>query len=106
MCNAISGGYFVTAAQSLFANRMLSTLAKTAPDIDAAKVLATGASEIQRVFTGADRAAVLNAYMVGMKDVFAFSLAGAAFTVLISLIIPFGKLPSHDVKKAEEATVA
>ncbi|KAJ7871737.1 putative MFS transporter [Mycena leptocephala] len=102
MCNAVSGAYFVTAAQSIFANRLLRTLANTAPNIDAAKVLATGASEIQRVFRGDELAAVVNAYMVGIKDIFAFSVAGAAFTVLISLVIPFEKLPSQDTKKTEE----
>ena len=102
MCNAISGAYFVTAAQSIFANRLLQKLANTAPNIDAAKVLATGASEIQRVFSGGDLAAVLDAYMVGIKDVFAFSLAGAAFTVVLAFVIPFKKLPSHDNKKTQE----
>jgi hypothetical protein len=102
VCNSISGAYFVTAAQFIFANRLLQTLASAAPKIDAAKVLATGASEIHRVFSGGDLAAVLDAYMVGIKDVFAFSLAGAAFTVLLALVIPFKKLPSHDNKKTEE----
>ena len=105
MCNSISGAYFVTAAQSVFANRLLQTLAGTAPNIDAAKVLATGASEIQRVLSGGDLAAVLDAYMVGIKDVFAFSLAGAAFTVLVALVIPFKKLPSQNNKKTEEKEV-
>jgi hypothetical protein len=101
VCNSISGAYFVTAAQSIFANRLLQTLASTAPNIDAARVLATGASEIQRVFSGEELAAVLNAYMVGIKDVFAFSLAGAAFTVVVALVIPFKKLPAHDKTKTE-----
>ncbi|KAJ7241353.1 putative MFS transporter [Mycena haematopus] len=92
MCNSISGAYFVTAAQSVFANRLLHTLAYAAPDIDASKVLATGASDIRSVFSGEELAAVLSAYTVGIKDVFAISLAGAAFTVLIALAIPSKKL--------------
>ncbi|GAQ11442.1 putative HC-toxin efflux carrier TOXA [Aspergillus lentulus] len=93
MCNSISGAYFVTAAQSIFANYMLKELASNAPNIDTVRVLTTGASEISHVFQGADLAAVHKAYMVGIKDVIAFSLAGAAFTVLLSLAIPFKKLP-------------
>ncbi|KAJ7895197.1 putative MFS transporter [Mycena olivaceomarginata] len=96
MCNSISGAYFVTAAQSLFANRMLKSLAASELNIDAATVLATGASELQRVFSGDELAAVLSAYMTGMKGVFAFSLAGTAFTVLLALLIPFKRLPAHD----------
>lgn len=106
MCNSISGAYFVTAAQSLFANRLLHTLANTAPNINAASVLATGATDIHRVFAGPDLAAVLHAYMVGIKDVFAFSMAGAAFTAVWSLVIPFKRLPSDDDKKREEMLAA
>lgn len=67
------------------------------------KVLATGASEIQQVFKGQDLTDVLAAYMVGIKEVFAFSLAGAAFTVLVAFVIPFKKLPSQDSKAENRA---
>ncbi|KAK8081286.1 MFS general substrate transporter [Apiospora saccharicola] len=52
MCDSISGAYFVAAAQGLFSNRLLETLAVIAPSIDPAKVLITGATEIQDVFAG------------------------------------------------------
>jgi hypothetical protein len=90
--NALSGAYFVTAAQSLFSNRLLEELATSAPNVDAVRVLATGATQIREVFTGVDLEAVIRVYMVGIKDVFLFSLAGAAFTVLLALLIPFKKL--------------
>ena len=102
MCNSISGAYFVTAAQSIFANRLLQRLASSAPNIDAAMVLATGATDIHRVFSGEDLVAVLEAYMSGIKDVFAFSMAGAAVTAVIALVIPFKKVPSNESRKTEE----
>ncbi|KAJ7805036.1 hypothetical protein B0H13DRAFT_2387984 [Mycena leptocephala] len=102
MCNAVSGAYFVTAAQSLFANRLLQRFTNSSPNIDATKVLTTGASEIQRVFSGEELAAVVSAYMPGIKDIFAFSVAGAALTVLISLVIPSEKLASLDTNKIDE----
>lgn len=102
VCQAGSGAYFLVAAQSLFANRMLRTLKATAPNVDTVQVLNTGASDIHHVFSGGDLAAVVGAYMVGIKDVFAFALAGSACAVLIALAIPFKKLPSHDSKKTEE----
>ena len=56
----------------------------------------TDASEIRRVFREQDLAFVLDAYVAGIKDVFAFSLAGGALTVvLLAFVIPFNKLPSH-----------
>lgn len=85
---------------------MLRTLSTTAPNIDTVKVINTGASDIQHVFEGRDLAAVLGAYMVGIKSVFAFSLAGSVFTVIIALVIPFKKLPDYDSKKSEEKVAA
>ena len=90
------------AAQCLFANLLLQTLKKTAPHIDAIQVINTGASEIQHVFKGGDLAAVLDAYMIGIKDVFVFALAGAAFAALVALVIPFKKLPDHGNKATAE----
>jgi hypothetical protein len=98
---AISGTYFILIAGSLFANRMLDTLRVSYPALNAGQVISTGASEIQHVFTGEDLAAVLDAYMVGIKAVFAFSLATCALTVLIALVIPFRRLHDHAAEKKE-----
>ncbi|KAL4895642.1 major facilitator superfamily domain-containing protein [Aspergillus ambiguus] len=95
MCQTLSGAYFVAFAQSLFANRMLQTIFSRAAHLDPALVLGTGASELQDVFSGDDLSEVIAAYMVGIKDVFAFSLACSAFAVLLSLIIPLKRLPDH-----------
>ena len=102
VCQSSSGAYFIVVAQSLFANRMLQTIEATAPNLDASQVLGTGASDIRHVFSGRDLTAVLGAYMVGIKDVFAFALAGSALAVLVAFVIPFQKLPDHGSKKTEE----
>jgi hypothetical protein len=99
---AISGTYFILIAGSLFANRMLHTLTRSYPAINAGQVINTGASEIQHVFQGEDLAAVLDAYMVGIKAVFAFSLATSALTVLIAMVVPFCKLRDHAAEKTED----
>ncbi|KAI5861394.1 putative MFS transporter [Durotheca rogersii] len=106
MCQSISGAYFITVAQSLFANRMLQTLAVSSPQIDVVKVLNTGASELRHVFRGDDLAAVVDAYMVGIKDVFAAAMVCSAAAALIALVIPFKKLPDHgDERTEKEAAV-
>ena len=103
---ALSGSavYFIVVAQSLFANRLLQTIVATAPNLNPELVLGTGASDLNNVFSGGDLTAVLNAYMVGIKDVFASSLAASAFSVLLALAIPFKKLPDHVNRKTEEQT--
>lgn len=105
MCQSLSGAYFVTVAQTLFANCMLDALRKFGPNLDPLQVINTGASEIHHVYKGSDFNAVLEAYMVGIKDVFAFALAGSAAAVLLSFLIPFTKLPDHDAKKTGEVKV-
>lgn len=102
--NSLSGGYFVTAAQSLFTNRLLDSLSTTAPSINSGLVLATGATELHRVFSGEDLTAILSSYMVGIKDVFAWSMAGAAFTAVLALVVPFKKMPPvEDVSDKEKS---
>jgi MFS transporter, DHA2 family, glioxin efflux transporter len=101
VCQSISGGYFIVMAQSLFANRMLQTLRSIAPDIDALKVLNTGASSIQTVFQGEEQSAVIVAYMSGIKAVFACAMASSAFAAVLSLAIPIEKLPDPVSKKTE-----
>lgn len=98
----MSGTYFVIVAQALFANRLLQTLKKSNSNIDTATALGTGASQIQYIFQGSELTAVTNAYMVEIKDVFAFGLAGAVAAVLLALIIPLEQLPDHEIKKVEE----
>ncbi len=102
-----SAAYFIVVAQSIFANRMLQTLQTTAPNLDTAQVLGTGASDIHNVYRDEDLAAVLGAYMAGIKDVFACALAGSVLAVLLALAIPLQKLPSHDSNiKMEEKEAA
>jgi hypothetical protein len=99
-----SGAYFIVVAQSIFANSMVKRIRHIAPHLDPLRVLGTGASEIRDVFKGSDRTAVLDAYLSGLKDVFACALAASACAVLVSLMIPFQRLPAHDSKSAEESS--
>lgn len=93
-------------AQSIFANRLLQTISTTAPGLNATQVLGTGTSDIHNVFRGGDLDAVLRAYMVGIKDVFACALAGSALAALVALVIPSNRLPSHGSKEVEENVIA
>ncbi|CAM1504942.1 Fc.00g025330.m01.CDS01 [Cosmosporella sp. VM-42] len=90
------GGAFSTAAgQSAFVNRLLATLPKTAPGVNPGLILATGASELHRVFSPEVLPGVLEAYMDGLKAAFAVAVAFCGIAFLCSLAIPFRKLPTH-----------
>ncbi|KAJ8130857.1 hypothetical protein O1611_g2770 [Lasiodiplodia mahajangana] len=89
---------------SIFSNQLLDALPRLAPTVDAAAVLATGAGDIRHVFAGEVLDGVLKSYMVGLKAVFAFSLATAAFSVLVSLLAPMKKLPA--VKTQQQSVIS
>jgi hypothetical protein len=104
MTQSGSAAYFIVVAQAIFANRMLDTIRSNAAHLNPLQVLGTGASEITRVYRGEDLAAVLDAYMVGIKDVFTCVLAGASLAVLLTALVPLRRLPKHD--KNESAAAA
>lgn len=84
---------------------MLNYVVRVAPNLDRQTVLTTGVSEIRQVFAGEDLVSVIHGYMIGIKSVFALAVAGTASSVMVSLLIPFKKLPSHEDKKKEDAKV-
>lgn len=96
----VGGSFTLAASQSAFNNRLISTLASTAPNISPETVLMTGATQIREAFTSAQVPAVVAAYMEGLKAVFAISMGtfGAAF--LIALCAGWKKLYAQDLKTA------
>jgi len=82
--NALSGACFVTAAQFLFSARLLEELARSSPNVDAAKVVA---NQVRDILAGVDLEKVMSVFMVEIRTSF-FFLAGAGFTVLLVLLTP------------------
>lgn len=73
----------VSAAQSVFQNQLVRTLLRTDPNIDAALVLATGATDIRASFNAKDLVSINIAYMAGLRRAFAIGIAmGGAATVV------------------------
>ena len=81
----MGGAVFVSAAQSVFSNRLLQALSIDAPGIGPEKVLATGASELRDSFSTAELPGLLNSYMEGLRGAFALGIALAVAAVVMSL---------------------
>lgn len=96
----IGGSFTLSAAQSAFNNKLISTLSSTAPGVNPALVLVTGATEIRDVFTPAQVPGIVAAYMQGLKTVFAICTGtfGAAF--LVSLCSSWKRLHLEELEKA------
>ncbi|KAI1616462.1 major facilitator superfamily domain-containing protein [Exophiala viscosa] len=94
----LGGSFTITAAQSAFNNKMIAKLAATAPDINPATVLATGASQIREAFTASQVPLVVEAYMTGLKVVFAIAIATFGMAFLLGCGAGMKKLHVENLK--------
>ena len=96
----ISGVLGVSAAESIFTNRLLATLALDTPTVTRDRILNTGASNLRMAFGPEQLPGVLVAYEAGLKDVWiaAIALCGLAFCV--SLFVPVQSIKEKE--KSEE----
>ena len=81
----IGGAFFVQAGHSAFGNQLLKLLPSTSPNVDPAKVLATGASGLRSAFGEADLPGILVAYMGGLRVAYALSIALAGVAAIVGL---------------------
>jgi hypothetical protein len=89
------GSFFVSAGQSAFENRLIGSLAKNAPSVDPALVIATGATDIRTVFSGAEQAGVIQSYLDGLHYTFILIivLAGLSFVAVTAAVLLLEKGP-------------
>ncbi|EJU00959.1 hypothetical protein DACRYDRAFT_33669, partial [Dacryopinax primogenitus] len=83
----IGGAFFISAAQAIFANRLLAVLPSSAPSIDPALVLAIRASELRNVFPQEVLPGILRVYMDGLKAAFAFAIPLLGLAALLSIFV-------------------
>lgn len=65
-----------------------------------------GATGLRDTFSGKQLNLVLEAYMVGVKNVFLFAIAAAAASFLVALLIPPTRLPAPEEKKLNDTEAA
>jgi len=66
----LSGALFISFGQTVFSNQLGPALARYAPDVDAQKLLAVGATNFRSVVDGADVGRVVQAYNLALTRVF------------------------------------
>ena len=76
------GTLFLTFAETVFTNGLTQAIIAFAPDVNAEKVIAGGASAVRAVVPKADLAGVLLAYNQGIQHTF-YLAAGAAAATLV-----------------------
>lgn len=80
-------------------NRLLRTLAKTAPSINPAQVILTGATQIRTAFQPDQVPIVIDAYMAGIKVVFAISTAIVGAGFLFTFLGPKNRINKEALKQ-------
>lgn len=88
----IGGAFWVSAAQAAFTNRLVQKLPELAPGVDPALVVATGATELRKVFTAEQLVGILQAYMSGLKLTFLLSIVLGGVAVIISVFPKWSSL--------------
>ncbi|KAJ5589104.1 hypothetical protein N7537_011782 [Penicillium hordei] len=100
----VGGAVFLAVAQAAFVNQIIIKLAATAPSINSALVVSTGASELRDVFTAEQMTAILPAYMTGLKVAYAISIAAAGIAFCLSPFNNFKKIDAHAAAEESENT--
>ncbi|KAL2127329.1 hypothetical protein VTI74DRAFT_10898 [Chaetomium olivicolor] len=94
----VGGAFWVSAAQSAFVNTMVAELASSAPDVNPATLLATGATQIRTMFTPEEVPGILIAYMAGIKTALAISVGAVGLAFVVSLFGNFKSLNKETLK--------
>jgi len=93
----LGGSFFLLAAQTIFVNCILVT---SPPDIDASKLIATGATQIRSIFPSGQVPTILVAHMQGLSAVCALGIGGSGISLFIALCNGWRKLGPEQVKNA------
>lgn len=91
----MGGAIMISVGQSVFANRLVASLASTAPNIDPALVLATGATELRATFSDSEIDGILKSYMDGLRASYALAIALAGCALVLTLLTPWRRINRH-----------
>ncbi|CAD0082658.1 unnamed protein product [Aureobasidium vineae] len=96
----IGGAFFISAVQCAFNNQVIKELMANLPGIDPSIVLGIGATQIRQEFTSSQVPIVLDAYMVGLKAVFAITTAAYGISAIVGLFGSWKRLNEDEIKQA------
>lgn len=105
---SLGGSLIVSAAQAIFQNELINSLALTNPNIDPTTILTIGASEIQKTFSEIDLEGINVSYMKGLQMAFALAIAMAGAATIVAVTQEWFKLkqPGGTARVEENHTTA
>ncbi|EMC91453.1 hypothetical protein BAUCODRAFT_39638 [Baudoinia panamericana UAMH 10762] len=96
----LGGALFISVAQNVFTNRLLSNLKQVVPDLDPALVLATGATSLKSVIPGQYLGGVQTAYNSAIISCFYVAVAMAAMSIFGSVFMEWKSVKGKKIEMA------
>lgn len=91
----------MAAGQSIFQNKLLTTLPRTNPGLNPALVASVGATDIKNTFDAVQLPGILTAYMEGLHSAFTLAIPVAGVAFLFSLMQRWFRLLKPEVKDSD-----
>ena len=82
----MGGAYFISAAQSIFANKLIHHLLVNVPEINPKTVVGLGATQFRSSLPSTAIPGIVLSYMQSLHIVFAFAIVLAGLSTLISMM--------------------
>ncbi|KAF2727553.1 MFS general substrate transporter [Polyplosphaeria fusca] len=99
----IGGAFTISAAQTAFVNRLVSTASSTVPGVPPLAIVGTGATAIRTAFSPDQVAGIVVAYMAAVKLVFAMVTGIVGFSFVIAFAEKWERISVEKTKMASGA---
>jgi hypothetical protein len=91
----MGGTYFISAAQSIFANKLVHHLRVNVPQIDPTTVIGLGATQFRGTLPSSAIPGIVLSYMQSLHIVFALATALAGVATIVSLFAKWEKIQAR-----------
>ena len=102
-CQTLGGALFISVAQNVFTNRLLSNLLQTVPNLSPALVLSTGATSLKDVIPQQFLPGVQKAYNGAIMDTFYVAVALAALSIFGAVFFEWKSVKGKKIEMAGAA---
>ncbi|KAI6883300.1 MFS transporter [Hortaea werneckii] len=99
-CQTLGGALFISVAQNVFTNRLLSNLKDVVPDLNSGLVLATGATSLKTVIPHEYLSGVQSAYNASLMSTFYVATAMAALSIFGSAAFEWKSVKGKKIEMA------
>ena len=80
----MGGAYFISVAQSIFANKLIHYLQANVPEINPMAVIAIGATQFRNSLPASRASGIVLSYMQSLRVVFILAIVLAAMSTIVS----------------------